>query len=105
MAETTSPPQRRKSPVNTGAILQSLGDAVQVTILLSDWKNFGLSERVCYHLDLLETLTTDDGISSPLQLPLEEEQSIPHDVCGVLSILELIPTVSWKEMSLSSKKI
>jgi hypothetical protein len=58
---------------------------------LSDWKNFGLSERVCYHLDLLETLTAGT-------IATVEKQSAPDSVCGVASLLECVPFGLWKDL-------
>lgn len=89
---------QQKSPQNRADILNSVGDAAQVTLLLSDWKNFGLSERVCYHLDLFENLTSTTHTAP------EQHQSVPESVCGVYSLLECVPSVSWKDLTKHQRK-
>ena len=101
MAEKPSA-TRQKSPVNSTAIVNSIGDAAQVTLLLSDWKNFGLSERVCYHLDLMATLKST---SEPEAVPEEEPTSTPDSVCGVASLLECVPFISWKDLAKHQRKM
>ena len=76
------------------------GEAISVTCLLSDWDKFGLSERVCYHFDLIETLTASKPSG---QGPSENEAEYARrvnernvspsedGVCGVASLLECIP--------------
>lgn len=72
------------------------GEAIAVTLLLSDWDKFGLSERVCYHFDLIETLTafsdTEDKIDEYAQRYDERNILAAEDgVCGVVSLLECVP--------------
>jgi len=79
------------------------GEAISVTLLLSDWDKFGLSERVCYHFDLIETLTASSE-SSPsnaeneakyTRRSIERNVSPSEDgVCGVASLLECIPKMA-----------
>ena len=38
-----------------------MGDAITTTLLLSDWERYGLSERVSYHFDLIETLVASSA--------------------------------------------
>ena len=72
------------------------GEAIAVTLLLSDWDKFGLSERVCYHFDLIETLPAssdaEDVIAEYTQRYDERNISAAEDgVCGVVSLLECVP--------------
>jgi hypothetical protein len=76
-----------------------IGEAISTTILLSDWDKFGLSERVCYHFDLIETLTASSAIGNEAERAEistgEERNTIlpPPEgpVCGVASLLECVP--------------
>jgi hypothetical protein len=96
---------------NTNFLLaNSAGDASQVTLLLSDWKNFGLSERVCYHLDLIETLATsseeeEDGDDDE-ESPKDGELITQHIGCvsGVASLMECVPSKALKDLTRHQKK-
>ena len=73
--------------------LQS-ADAAAVTILLSDWTNFGLSERICYHFDLIEllpTLTKDRSSQGNVAESLKCSEEFRRQVCGVAGLLECVP--------------
>jgi hypothetical protein len=72
------------------------GEAIAVTLLLSDWNKFGQSERTCYHFDLIEMLTasseTEDTTAEYAQRNDERNISAAEDgVCGVVSLLECVP--------------
>ena len=72
-------------------------DAAAVTILLSDWTNFGLSERICYHFDLIEVLpafTRDQNSQSIDAESLKCSEDFGRQVCGVVGLLECVPTLS-----------
>lgn len=87
------------------------GEAISATFLLSDWDKFGLSERVCFHFDRIETLTastsggSDEGTSDAVENKVENAQRrLDHNastskdgVCGVVSLMECIPkTVKYR---------
>ena len=85
--------------------------AEAVTLLLRDWEKYGISERVCYHFDLIEVLTSDEAREdaattvTPSQPRQPEEQKQQQEVapvrddssqtnpsvCGVVRLLECIP--------------
>lgn len=73
-----------------------IGNAV---ILLSDWDKYGLSERVCYHFDLIEVLASTERPrirSSKSKETTDSEGSPTHScktgaVCGVSALLECVP--------------
>lgn len=88
-----------------------IGDAVSVTILLADWDKFGLSERVCYHFDLIETLTASPTAEGNVDTKEEyarrtNERNVSSSddgVCGVASLLECVPkTVKYKRRDVRS---
>jgi len=89
-----------------GQIL-SVGDATAVTLLLSDWSNFGLSERVCYHFDLIETLQAASG-DHVIKRAVTESPSlslhIGTKVCGVAALLECIPSLSVNQLTKRQRK-
>lgn len=79
-----------------------------VTLLLSDWDKFGLSERACYHFDLIETLTstaqTEEKKAEYHRQKEERNKSSAGDgVCGVVSLLECIPKSSKYRRKLRSR--
>ena len=100
------------SPTSKEALMDSIrshghheslffSEAVAVTLLLSDWDKFGLSERVCYHFDLIETLaapSSKEGAEINAQEhadSIERNMSPPEDgVCGVVSLLECVPKMA-----------
>lgn len=93
-----------------------VGNAV---ILLNDWEKYGLTERVCYHFDLIEALTitplTTDNQHEQQQQNLEQQnpaigtksrgggnkgeddhygslsRNLMDDSCGVSALLECVP--------------
>lgn len=78
------------------------GEAISVTLLLSDWDKFGLSERVCFHFDLIETLTASTSSGSSDQIAIDNNEverrniernvsPVEDGVCGVVSLLECVP--------------
>jgi hypothetical protein len=85
----------------------AIGDAIQVTFLLSDWKNFGIAERVCYHLDLIETLASASSSTKAANPPDEENLLSINEgtVPGVVSLLECVPSMPWKDVSRFHRKI
>lgn len=109
--------------------IASIGDAVAVTIILRDWEAYGLTERVCYHFDLTETLTatfagnssvatavaansTNDAVGAanqqtpPLADVMTTSSTRSHDlVCGVAALLDCVPTTAWHKLSKRQRKI
>jgi hypothetical protein len=81
---------------------RSVGDAVAVTLLLSDWTNFGLSERICYHFDLMETLQAFSGDRLLRRMITESPPLSKHigtQVCGVAGLLECVPTLPVNQLT------
>jgi hypothetical protein len=95
--------------------------AISSVFLLSDYDNYGLSERVCYHFDLMGALSNPTEQSAP-SVPPEENRSTdispdtsygrrasplvypaPAPVAGVVGLLECIPAIPWKTLSTRKK--
>ena len=101
--KTTSSIGDDESPRSSSSVV---GDAVAVTVLLSDWTNFGLSERICYHFDLTETLqafSEGNQVLRPViteSPPLSKHTTIgTQDVCGVVGLLECVPTLPVNQLT------
>lgn len=75
------------------------GEAISAIILLSDYEKFGLSERVCFHFDRIETLTasssgtesTEALVATDNRAPQNQDFQSEDGVCGVVSLMECIP--------------
>ena len=86
-----------------------IGEAISVTLLLSDWDKFGLSERVSYHFDLIEPLTATTGGTvdseeeSARSMNAKNVSPSEDGVCGVASLLECVPkTVKYRRRDVRS---
>mmetsp|Transcript_25433 Transcript_25433/g.37566 ORF Transcript_25433/g.37566 Transcript_25433/m.37566 type:complete len:1823 (-) Transcript_25433:3041-8509(-) len=78
-----------------------LGDAIQISFLLSDWNNFGLSERVCYHYDLIGILAGNSPTEESETLAESGEKGKFH---GVVSLLECVPFMNWRDLTKNQRK-
>lgn len=98
-ASQSSPTKNRASHrVNSPNFL---GDAIQITFLLSDWNNFGLSERVCYHYDLIGILAGNSPVDEPDPVGEFDEKGHFH---GVVSLLECVPVVNLRDLTRNQRK-
>ena len=77
--------------------METVGSAFAVTILLRDYENFGLEERVAYHFRLSEAL--EQQKPEPLHPAAADE-----NYCGVVKLLECIPTTQWHRLKKPQKK-
>lgn len=110
--------------------LLDLGPAVAVTILLSDWCRYSLSERLWYHFCLTNALTgskeqTRQSSKEREYLNQQKNQNFHfnnvdelltskrgfasksfkiEEVCGVARLLECIPTKQWHKLLRRHKK-
>ena len=100
-----------------------MGDAVTTTLLLSDWENYGLSERVCYHFDLTEALgpgtansptAADAAAAASTTQPASASAAAASStcnkgpqfehVCGVVSLLECVPFTPLNRLTKKQKR-
>lgn len=86
----------RSSQRSQLALTSELGYAVAATILLSDWEKYGLSERIAYHFHLTEALALSDREREP-----SPSTATP---CGVVQLLECIPTRPLQKLSRLQKR-
>jgi len=100
----SAPPRRASfSNVPNDALLPNLFSTVgNAVLLLQDWDKFGLSERVCYHFDLIQAVrsdasrrprsesvgSTEGSKNTPQSAP---QAARPPLSCGVRALLECVP--------------
>lgn len=115
-------------------LLQTSGDASSAIFLLRDYSKFGLPERICYHFDLTEALTTTTTPTTKSETKTEASNIVPAkdissrsdrgtnesdndpdnrkaeiddeltSTCGILRILELAPGAVSHRMSKRQKR-
>ena len=108
-------------------LLPTIGDASSAIFLLRDYSRFGLPERICYHFDLVEALTTINSSISQMETKSiegkaegskdfpsvsEKEKNdegnelddSPTPTCGVLQVLELAPGTVTHRLSKRQKR-
>lgn len=88
---------------NREVLTEDLGCAAVVTLLLADWEKYSLSERVAYHFHLTEALADSHRERADHnQSNAQHRQSDP--VCGLVSILECVPSVPWHRLTRKKKR-
>ena len=94
-------------------LLPTIGDASSAIFLLRDYSRFGLPERICYHFDLAEALTTSKAETKSVGSKVESEEAnddgneidqTPTPTCGILQVLELAPAVVTHRLSKRQKR-
>ena len=85
----------------TTSLSSVMGNAVTVTLLLSDWERYCLSERVAYHFHLTEAIVPHDASVRRRKQEEREEDTL---FCGVSSLLECVPTQQWHRLTRRQKR-
>ena len=115
-------------------LLPTIGDASSAIFLLRDYSRFGLPERICYHFDLAEALTTTTSSTTKPEVKTAASEKVsvknfssaaergtieddgnpetsnseinynPTLTCGILQVLELAPAAVSHRLSKRQKR-